>query len=225
MTTADDAGTASPSARATHLLTRCTEVVGVDGAGLSLARGDLTEPILGTDPVAEALEQVQFTIGEGPCVDATRLGVPVFVVDLDDVGGGHAGRWPVFVRQARTLGVRAVFSLPLRVGPSCIGAVNLWRATPGPLTGAALGHALGVMDDVTLTFLDETVVEHGSESPGPHTLSLEVHRAAGMLMVQLGITIEQALVRLRATAFTEGVPVERLARDVIEGTRRFEEEQ
>ena len=56
------------------------------------------------------------------------------------------------------------------------------------------------------------------------TYPLTVHRAAGMVMVQLDTTIEEALVRLRATAYLEGMPVTSLARDVIEGRHRFTKE-
>jgi AmiR/NasT family two-component response regulator len=54
--------------------------------------------------------------------------------------------------------------------------------------------------------------------------SMAVHRAAGMVMEQLGTTIEEALIRLRATAYAEGVPIQQLANDVITGRRRFQED-
>jgi len=219
--TDDDATASSASARVTALLTACPGSVGVDGAGLSLARQGTIEPVLGTDPVAEALEQRQFVTGVGPCVDAATLGVAVMVGDLESPGG-HANRWPGFLPEALALGIRAIFSLPLRVGPTPLGAINLYRTSPGPLRGPQLSRALAVADAVTLSYLDGAATDP-REEPEP-LLSLHVHRAAGMVMVQLGTSVEEALLRLRATAYAEGVPVEELAHHVLRGTRRFEEE-
>jgi hypothetical protein len=208
-------------ARVSALLGACPDALGVDGAGLSLARSGSIEPVLGTDATAQALEERQFVTGVGPCVDAATLGVAVLVDDLERPGG-HADRWPGFLPEALALGIRAIFSLPLRVGPTTLGAVNLYRGTAGPLQGHQLARALAVADAVTLGYLDGVASDPLVE-PEP-LLSLHVHRAAGMVMVQQSSTIEEALVTLRATAFAEGVPVEELAHHVLRGTRRFEEE-
>ncbi|WGL50806.1 ANTAR domain-containing protein [Nocardioides sp. BP30] len=202
----------------------CVGAAGVDGAGLSLTRGSTHEPIFGTDAVAEALELTQFTLGEGPCVDATAFGVPVLVPDLEDLRDGHAGRWPVFASEALALGVRAIYALPLRIGVVAIGAADLYRRESAPLEGEELSRALSAVDAVALTLLDGGAL--GDRDPDPLPLrSLEVHRAAGMVMMQLGVSIDKALIRLRATAFAEGISVETLASDVVQGHRRFEEAQ
>jgi hypothetical protein len=159
----DGAGKLSGSVRAKELLVACVEAVGVDGAGLSLTRGKAHEPVFGTDAVAEALELTQFTLGEGPCVDATAFGVPVLVPNLADLGEGHAGRWPVFATEALALGVRAIYALPLRIGVVAIGAADLYRRRSTPLEEEALSEALTAMDAVALTLLDGGSL--GDEAP------------------------------------------------------------
>ena len=81
-------GPGSPSrGRVSQLLAACVQVGQVDGGGLSLRTTEGPhEPLLGTDTVAENLEHLQFTLGEGPCVDASASGSPVLVPDLDDAG-------------------------------------------------------------------------------------------------------------------------------------------
>lgn len=224
MSEPDDDVTAAAHSRVRVLLDACAQAVGVDGAGFSLTRGTSIEPVMGTDDVAEAIERTQFTTGEGPCLDASRTVSPVLVADLQHPHDGHSARWPAFTNEARDLGVRAIFALPLRVGATAIGAADLYRLEPGPLEGEALARALTVADAVTLTLLDggRADTTYGGDAP---LLNLDVHRAAGMIMVQLGVSIDQALVRLRSTAFADGVPVEQLAKDVIDGRRRFEEDE
>ena len=56
--------------------------------------------------VAE-IEDLQFALGEGPCLDAFRDGAPAFEPEL---GGGLADRWPELGRQAVALGAKALFS-------------------------------------------------------------------------------------------------------------------
>lgn len=178
------------------------------------------EPLLGTDETAEQLERLQFTLGEGPCVDASRLGAPVLVPDLADPGGPGSDRWPAFVREAHGSGVRAVFAFPLRIGPVPLGAADLYRRRPGPLTADGLAGSLTLMDAIALALLDSDYRDDGHEMVG-----LGVHRAAGMVMVQLGCTIDEALARLRATAFAEATPIEEIADDVVNGRRRLQEDQ
>lgn len=111
-----------PEGLVRELLTECVQAGGVDGAGFSLSPGGgPIEPVLGTDEVAEALEHLQFTLGAGPCIDATISGSPVLLPDLDEAGAALTARWPMFVSEARSHGVRAVFAFPLRIGALALG--------------------------------------------------------------------------------------------------------
>src|SRR5207249_7772270 len=70
--------------------------------------------------------------GEGPCVDACRQDRVVAEPDLADP---VTRRWLAFTRPALRAGARAVFGFPLRVGTVRLGALNLYRDRPGPLSG------------------------------------------------------------------------------------------
>ncbi len=181
------------------------------------------EPVYGSDPTAQTLETLQFTLGEGPCVDASAARSPVLVPDLEAPDSGANERWPAFLAEAFSLGVRAVFAFPLCVGPGTLGAVDFYRRSAGPLEASDVARSLTVVDTMALALLDgETGIDgaFGAES----LRNLEVHRAAGMVMVQAGCSIEDALLRLRATAYAETRPIGELARAVVYGERRFDED-
>src|ERR1700710_2741939 len=89
---------------------------------------------------ADEIAQLQFALGEGPCLDAFQGGVPTFAVDLANRGG----RWPMFSTQAAELGVLAEFSLPMPVG-----VLDLSREQPGMLNDEHLADALTSADIVT----------------------------------------------------------------------------
>jgi hypothetical protein len=210
--------------RIKDLLVSCVGAVAVDGGGMSLMSGTgAGEPVYGSDPTAERLERLQFTLGEGPCVDASAGGSPVLVPDLESPGSGVRERWPIFLAEAFGLGVRAVFAFPLRIGVRSLGAVDFYRKAAGPLEDRDVERSLTVVDTIALALLDGDADIDGAF--GAESLrNLEVHRAAGMVMVQTGSSIEDAVLRLRATSYAEGVPIDALARAVVRGERRFGED-
>jgi hypothetical protein len=85
--------------------------VEVSGAWLSAATGaEAGHMMQVTDGVSERLAELQLTLGEGPCTDASVSGGPVLASDLGEREA--AGRWPA----ARLAGAGAIFAFPLRIG-------------------------------------------------------------------------------------------------------------
>jgi hypothetical protein len=214
----------SAYARVEELLMACIEAVAVDGGGMSLlSASGMRLPLYGSNDTASAMEGLQLTLGEGPCVDASESGSPVLVPDLNDPGSGVLERWPVFLSEAYRADIRALFAFPVRIGAITLGAIDLYRHSVGSLSSSDLALTLRTVDSIASRLLD---VDGSLDDAldGDWLSSMAVHRAAGMVMQQLGTNITEALVRLRATAYAEGVPLEELANDVIEGIRRFQEE-
>ncbi|MGH9039947.1 MAG: hypothetical protein ACRDZ3_06930 [Acidimicrobiia bacterium] len=109
----------------------CAETLSVSGAGIVLVAGDQALVSLGvSDGVEGVIEEAQFTLGEGPCVDALR-GVAVHEPDLDVP---DQTRWPLFTTRAVDAGVAAIFAFPLQAGTTPLGAMNLYRVRPGRLS-------------------------------------------------------------------------------------------
>ena len=111
----------------------------------------------------------------------------------------------------------------MRVGAIDLGAVDLYRADPGGLSDRQIGAALSSVERVAISILDQPV-GYGDMVPGAVSDVL-VHQAAGMVMVQTDTSIEEALVRLRATAFAEGRPLGEAGFDVVNGRRRLSKEE
>ncbi len=169
-----------------------------------------------TDDVARAVEDLQFTIGEGPSVDAAASGVPVLLADTDE-RTAQTARWPALLSELAALDVRALFAFPIRVGDVALGTLDLYRHEPGELTPGqvSVGVAVGAAVGGSLLLPDSQGARADLRYP------MSVHRAAGMVMVQLGTSVDDALVRMRATAFEEGIEVTRIVSEVLDGTRRY----
>ena len=143
-----------------------------------------------------------------------------------DLAEPLARRWFAFTPPALHAGVRAVFGFPLRVGTVRLGALNLYRDQSGPLSGGQHTDAL-VLADVAARW----VLEAQAGAP-PDTVAQElevgadfrfvVHNAAGIVSVQLGVSITEALIRLRAYAFSHDRLLADVAGDVIARRLRLE---
>jgi GAF domain-containing protein len=216
---------AAPEHQSLRICQLCIPIVGISGAGISLmtAVGNRSVVCV-TDAVAGVIEDLQFTLGEGPCIEATQTQRPVLVPDLNSPVAGVALRWPGFIAGAREAGVRAVFAFPLIVGVTNVGALDLHRCVDGKLTAEQMAAALQAADSAALGLLNlgdgaQTVLEADWDADA--TGQMQVHQATGMVMVQMGVTVEEAFVTLQARAFGDGRRLADIATDVVERRLRF----
>jgi GAF domain-containing protein len=205
--------------RITPMCDSCVTATEVDGGGVGLLSSDGVRSVLyATDDVSIALENLQTTLAEGPCLDAAHGRTPVLIGDLQDPREGVRQRWPFFLPEAERLEVRSVFVFPLRVGGIVLGTLELYRREAGGMPAEQVTAALRSADDMGTALIDaggpEDVARIGS-------LAASVHQAAGMVMVQLDSTVDAAMAQLRARAFAEGLSLTELAGQVVSGRRRL----
>ena len=199
-------------------------VTEMTGAGIMLMSGDIPRgSICTTDAVSALIEQLQYELGEGPCVDAYNLDQPVLEPDLIDA---TASRWLAFREPAIEAGVAAIFGFPLQVGAVRLGALNLYRDHPGALTADQHAYAVAMADVVAEAVLlmqaNAEPEQISSELEASANFQYIVHQAAGMIAVQLEVTVALALIRLRAYAFGNERSVTAVARDVVGRLLRFD---
>lgn len=201
----------------------CADLLEVDGASISVLHEGTTAGTFGsTEKRNEWLDELQFTFGEGPSVDAVANGTPVLVPDL---GGQWERRWPAFTEAVLAGGIGAVFAFPVTLASSCVGSLNLFRSAAGPLADDAFISALLTAELAALPLLNlmssDLNWDAASRDGGgwEHLASLdrvEVYQATGMLIAALAIRPTDALVRLRAYAFTNGMTAAEVALAVLD---------
>jgi hypothetical protein len=203
----------------------CADVSLMSGAGIMLMTGDTQQGSLcSSNAVSALIEELQFTLGEGPCVDAHTEDRPVLEADLADPA---VPRWLAFAPPAVAAGARAVFGFPLRVGGVRLGALNLYRDRPGPLSDEQ--HA----DSLMLAGVAARAVLAMQAHAPPGALSAEleeganfrfvVHQASGMVAAQLGVSVGEALARLRAYAFGNDVVLTEVAEAIVARKLRLDD--
>lgn len=219
-------GTGPATALLGRICEACVHSIPVAGAAVSIMTGEGHRGVVvATDDTARRLEDVQFNLGQGPGIDAFRDGRVTLAADL-----AHESRWPGFGAAMADSPVAAVFAFPLQLGAATLGILMLHRREPGPLDGPDLTRAVRLANAAASALLDLLGATTGPVSGDADDeigesgdyLRTEVHQAAGMVMVQLGVSIEVALVRLRAFAFSTGRPTDEVARDIVGRTLRLQ---
>ena len=200
----------------------CVELLVVSGAGITVMGGAQSGPLCVSSPRMATLEDLQYTMGIGPCQDAFSFGQPVHVPRLD---GNAVARWPSFVTEAREAGILSVFAYPLSVNGAMIGVMTLYQDSEGSLTVAQHDDSVAVAAVLTETVLSLQAAEPlGVLAPSLESAAsyrAEVHQASGMISIQLQIPVADALVRLRGYAFANDQPVGGVAADVVARRLRF----
>lgn len=135
-------------------------------------------------------------------------------------------RWPLLAGPAVAAGAAAPFSFPLRQGTVRLGALTLYQPKPGRLSDPQHADALAMADVIF-----QVVLAVQSQAP-PGTLAVElevlasdraeVHQAAGMVSVQLSVSVAAALARVRARAFGDAQPLALLAAGIVARRVRFD---
>jgi diguanylate cyclase (GGDEF)-like protein len=131
-----------------HLVKRIVDVLPITAAGVTLI-SPVTDPryVAASDESALRFEELQTELGEGPCLEAYQTGEAVAVPDLRD-----ESRFRKFTPRALEAGLVAVFTFPLRNGNQQLGALDLYRNTPGPLDAATMD-AAQTLADVAAAYL------------------------------------------------------------------------
>jgi transcriptional regulator with GAF, ATPase, and Fis domain len=208
---------------ANRLCETCVALFDVEAAAISVVFDGAHAATLGASgSTARVLDELQFTLGEGPGLDAVTRRAAVLVTDL--ARAGATTRWPTYRRAIHVRGIRCVCAIPIAIDGHYIGALTLFRAHPGmptaqQLAGARVAAELAEMPllDLTKADLQAAVADPDSHSWTELTAltRTEVNQATGMLVAQLNVEPAVALARLRAHAYaTDRTPTD-VARDIL----------
>jgi GAF domain-containing protein len=166
-----------------------------------------------SDDTVARLEELHFDLGEGPLFDTVAQARPVLIPDIR-----VEKRWPIFAQSTLTMNVGALFVFPLMLGAACVGAAFCYRTQPGPLDAAAVETASGLSRAIAGPTFRHAILLAGVEdadADSPIEMRREVHQATGMVLLQLDVSATDAFARMRAYAFSNGVSLRDVARDVI----------
>jgi hypothetical protein len=206
-----------------RLVDVCLEILPVTAASVAVVGdGEHGGRVALAGAGAAAVDELQFSLGEGPSISADRSIVPILEPDLAQA----IAHWPAFAPAALGLGIEAAFAFPLCVGTVHLGVLTLYRSSPGDLDSVDLADAVAISRIATHLLLElvrdlppgslpdrlEDVLDHRAS----------VHQATGMIAAQLDADVATALSRLRAFAWSRDLSVVDVAAQVIARQLRFD---
>lgn len=210
-------------AAADSLCEACVTLLEVDAAAISLIFEGAPSGTFGSSGAsARMYDELQFTFGEGPCLDCVAMGSPVLVTDLANV---NEVRWPAYGPAMLDHQIRGIFAIPVVLAGAYVGALDLFCAHPGKLPGDHLAGAFVAAELAGIPLLDlmdsdlqAAVNDPDSNAWGEFNLlsRAEVSQATGMLVAQLNIEPAEALMRLRGHAYATGRSATDVARDILD---------
>jgi hypothetical protein len=216
-------------AAADRLCEACVVLFGIDAAAISLVFDGASSGTLGSSGApARMYDELQFTLGEGPCLESVKRRIPILVVDLADP---DEARWPAYGPAMLAHEIRGVSAIPIIVAGEFVGALDFFRAQPGQLSREELVGAVAAAELAGIPILDLLDVDLQAAVSDPRSSAwaelnmlsrAEVSQATGMLVAQLAVEPAEALVRLRAHAYTTGRSVTDVARDILERRLKLE---
>jgi hypothetical protein len=206
---------------------------GADGAALAILSRSASsrELIYATDSLAKQLDELQYTVGEGPCFDAYLDDKPQFHPEL--TSAGKPSRWPTFAADATELGAHALFAFPVPDGQRPMGVLELYRRRAGSLGAAECAAVVSCTAMIAQRLLAnwkdhlgrfgsveeaiDAVATTGvapTEDTNPFTRT-QIHIAGGMVAVQLDVDPAEGVDRLRAYAYACGRRISSVAADIV----------
>lgn len=199
-----------------ELASRVTEVLGLIGSGVSLAEGDRLVFDIGVGDRVRLVEEVQEDTQRGPCVAAFRAGQVVSVPDLRT----ETERWPEYCRTAESQGVRAVASIPMRLGDQSVGALNMYDGEVRAWDEDDMSAAVVMADMATAYLINASLHQQqvllAEQLQRALSGRVLVEQAKGMLAARHGITPEAAFEHLRRHARGRGASVRDVAAAVVQ---------
>ena len=191
------------------VIERALELVhDADWVSLTVRRRGSFVTLASTAPEAQQADELQYALGEGPCVDASHAAEWYR-------SGSVAGdpRWPRWGPRAAELGIRSLLSVQLSTEDSAIGAINIYSRRDGGFEDrdeVDFAVLYGAHAAIALTSARE-ITGLRSALQTRHTIGV----AQGMLMERYGLDLDSSFDLLRRYSSQLNVKLVDVAADIV----------
>jgi hypothetical protein len=203
----------------TLLARTCVESLGVDGSSISLMNENVRMPLGADSSMSSAAEHLQFTLGEGPCMEAYRTGLAGRFSAAE-----IAKRWPTYAQRLSTeTAYRSCATFPLDLGDGLTGALDLYLRTDDALPLTAMGDAETIAAEVTHALSLDMNDADGER--GPNWLRSRSMRGRANLWVAIGMfmpitarSVGDIIALIRGYGFLHEQDIDEVSRALVDHT-------
>ena len=168
-----------------------------------------------SDAWARRLDETQYAVHDGPCLEAMRSGTAVHVADVS-----QESRWPAYATQAVDEGLHSSLSLPLIVGGRSVGAVNFYSNDPsqtfaGEVRTRADLFAAQASGALLLAVRQLQQTQTTSQLETALSSRSVIDQAIGILMAQQNCSPQAGFDLLRRHSQNNNRPLREIAADLV----------
>jgi GAF domain-containing protein len=195
-------------------------IPGAEGAGLTLLETDRQQTVVATADFVREVDDIQYSLGEGPCVSAVAEG---FTVISGNLGGEP--QWPRFGPRVGRLGVHSALSLPLLLPDRVVGALNVYAHGRNAFAARAVRLGEAFAPEAAVSVSNAQMLAQAERLVGQLQAALTsravIDQALGVVMSRTGVTAAEALTRLKLLSQSQSVKLSEVAHTLLgEATRR-----
>ncbi|MFJ5700488.1 GAF and ANTAR domain-containing protein [Arthrobacter sp. NPDC093139] len=183
--------------------------------GITLLRHRKAATVASSTPEAQAMDEIQYDFGDGPCMTASREQETVHIPDLEE----H-GLWPQYSRKVLAQGVRSILAIPFQLEGETRAALNLYSHRPGRFEGRVLDLAEDFVTQTSMALRLAVRFAHYSEAAANLKATLEsrtvIDVAVGVIMAQNRCSQEEAFQLLKAASSTRNIKLHSVATAIVD---------
>jgi GAF domain-containing protein len=183
--------------------------------GVTLLRHRKAATVASSSPEAQAMDEIQYDFGDGPCMTASREQVTVHISDV-----GNHERWPQYSRTVLDKGVRSILAIPFRLEGETRAALNLYSHRPGRFEGRVLALAEDFVSQTSMALRLAVRFAHYSDAAANLKATLETRTvidvAVGVIMAQNRCSQEEAFALLKAASSTRNIKLRTVATTIVD---------
>ena len=194
-------------------------IPGADGAGLTLIEAGRSDTIVKSEPFVREIDDIQYGIGEGPCISAAATGQTMR-------SGSLSGdpRWIRFGPRAARLGVHSVLSLPLLVDERVVGAMNVYARRKDAFDDRAEHIGQLFAQPAAIAVQNAQILAQTQRLAANLQAALTnravIDQAIGIIISRTGSTPEEAFNRIRILSRNNHIKVAAVATSIVDEAAR-----
>lgn len=198
------------------LVDRAVQLLQVDAGGIILFDEQRQLQVMAsTSHAAQLLELFELQTAQGPCVDCARSGKPVLPADVPAMQAA----WPEFTPHLLEAGFRWAAAIPMRLREDVVGALNVFRTAPGPLSSSDLKLGRALADVATVGLVQQRTISArdlvADQLRGALDSRVVIEQAKGMVAERTGLDVGEAFEVLRRQARSSNRPLREVAQAVL----------
>jgi GAF domain-containing protein len=185
--------------------------------GITLSQDGHVITVASADPLARLLDEQQYELEQGPCLEALRTGKLVEADDLID-----ETRWPGYPARAVAHGIRTIHSSPLLINDEPIGAINMYAEAPHAFDADARAaiKQLTAMAAATITaamrhYDEATLTDHLRAALSSRSV---IDQAMGIVIGMQHCMPSEAFDVLRTVSQNRNIPLRQVATELVANT-------